>query len=98
MRQPARFVAPDSPDWELLWERLAGAPINAGIRDPYACIHPESGEVWQYMGPSTPEISRGSDVHCFRHRHHPLTGKREYLHFGPDGFMRRTTIPNGATS
>ena len=37
----------------------------------------ETGERWQYMGTWDGE-------HQFRHRHHPATGRREYVNFKDD--------------
>lgn len=54
-------------EWELMWSELASKEINGGDSE---CLHPEFFEVWQYMG------SRDG-VHSFRHRMHPVTGKRE---------------------
>lgn len=65
------MLTPEDPlTWEIYWRKLATHPLNNG--DP-VCECPTSGETWQYLGP-------GPKGQCFRHRAHPLTGLREYLH------------------
>lgn len=61
-------VQRDSEEWFRMWNVLASHIINSGDSE---CIHPESEEVWQYMGTK-------NGTHSFRHRHHPATGKIEY--------------------
>ncbi|WP_155621637.1 4-diphosphocytidyl-2C-methyl-D-erythritol kinase [Aeromonas hydrophila] len=62
-------VQRDSHEWNRMWAELASKDINSGDTE---CVHPETLESWQYMGSSC-------GVHSFRHRNHPVTGKREYL-------------------
>lgn len=57
-------------EWHWMWSELALHALNSGDTQ---CIHPDTGEIWQYMGTS-------DDFHTFRHRNHPVTGKREYIH------------------
>lgn len=67
---PRFAVVPrDSEEWNRMWLALAAEEINAG--DP-ECIHPLSGDGWQYMGTC-------DEVHSFRHRNHPKTGSRERI-------------------
>lgn len=67
--QAIEEVQRDSDEWNRMWAELASKNINSGDAD---CVHPETLESWQYMGTK-------NGVHSFRHRHHPATGKREYL-------------------
>lgn len=63
-------VQPDTAEWIRMWGELAAQDINSGDTE---CVHPITLESWQYMGSQ-------SGVHTFRHRTHPVTGKREYLY------------------
>ncbi|MND15801.1 hypothetical protein D3C80_60350 [compost metagenome] len=65
-----RQVVLDSDEWHSMWAELASKDINSGDTE---CVHPETQESWQYMGTC-------NGVHSFRHRNHPGTGKREYIH------------------
>ena len=67
-----------SPRWRESWDALARLPMNASLQDPYAASEPETGEVWQWMGAW--RTDRGL-VAQFRHRCHPVTGKREYWEY-----------------
>lgn len=58
------FVDHDSTEWPYMWGQL----------DDPAAYCPETGEVWQYMGSFR---KAGRYVHEMRHRHHPLTRRRE---------------------
>lgn len=62
-------VERDSDEWHRMWRELASAPINSGDS---VCECTDTHECWQYMGTF-------KDKHSFRHRNHPVTGKREYL-------------------
>lgn len=68
------LVERGSSEWDRMWSELAEKEINGGDRE---CLHPECHEVWEYMGSD----SRG---HGFRHRMHPVTGKREDLRISAD--------------
>ena len=59
-------------DSEHAWEKLADCPLNAELPEGKRTTASHNGEVWQYMGTD----ERG---HCFRHRCHPTTNKREYV-------------------
>lgn len=72
-RDHFRMMEPDSePEWHLAWQGLARLTGD----DDFEAQHPESGEVWQYMGSTD---ARGHWQHEFRHRDHPLTGERRYV-------------------
>ena len=59
-------IDPNDPEWALMWSALGQA---SGDTDN-ACICPETGEMWQYMGTE----ARLRVEHCFRHRSHPRHG------------------------
>ena len=59
-----------TPAWDGAWRGLAEHPLNAGLTRP--CTAYYKGECWQYMG-------TGVKGHCFRHRFHPNTMKREVV-------------------
>lgn len=67
--QAIEEVQRDSDEWNRMWTELASKNINTGDTE---CVHPETLESWQYMGTK-------NGAHSFRHRHHPATGKKEYL-------------------
>lgn len=67
-----------SPWWNYAWGRLASEPINASLSDPTEALDREYREVWQFMGAW--RTDRGL-VAQFRHRAHPVTGKREYREY-----------------
>jgi hypothetical protein len=62
-----------SREWNAAWNELAAV---SGDEDKTA-EHPRSGECWQYMGSWF--VGRRWQ-HTFRHRQHPQTGDRLYLH------------------
>lgn len=64
-------------EWERAWLALR-SKWDAG--DDNAQLHPTLGECWQYMGTVRDEKT-GRWMHTFRHRCHPVTGKREYSSF-----------------
>jgi hypothetical protein len=73
-----RIVDRDSSEWEAMWQELANMALNRSFADPTECPCPVSGESWQYLGTFTgPD---GCPIHEFRHRLHPATGRREYVH------------------
>ena len=65
------FIERGTPEWDRMWAELAKHPLNTGLDKPteaeFEC------EYWEYMGPG---VQGG---HCFRHRCHPKTWKREYV-------------------
>lgn len=67
-------IEPDSSEWNYAWDQLASQKINVGLPDPREAEF--NGECWQYMDSG---IVCGVLVHEFRHRWHPVTGKREYI-------------------
>lgn len=68
------LIKTDSAEWVRMWEWLGNHPLNAKLDEPTVALN--NDEVWQYMG----SYKQGPDVvHEFRHRYHPITGKREYL-------------------
>jgi hypothetical protein len=69
------FVDEKNPEWHVMWQRLAALEINKENADPTFCYN--DGEAWQYMGSSL--TSKGTWVHCFRHRLHPKTDSRVYF-------------------
>jgi len=72
------FVKAGSDEWLFMWR---------SFKPDYAEEHPLSGEIWQYMGSVCED---GSWEHTFRHRMHPITGKREYKKISASaGFMAR---------
>ena len=70
---PITFLTPASAAWEAAWGVVARARINAGLADPVCAEDPDTGEVWQYMGTCQARF------HEFRHRRHPVTGRRERI-------------------
>lgn len=72
------WVERDDPEWDRMWQKLGEHPLNAGYEQPTVCE--KFGECWQYMG--TEMVEGGENErweHCFRHRCHPRTSKRQYL-------------------
>lgn len=69
------LVEPGGEEWETMWAALGVHPLNEGLTDPKEAEH--EGEVWQYMGMGWRD---GAQRHCFRHRLHPKTGRREYVY------------------
>jgi len=63
----------DRPEWNAAW---AGLLRQTGDRDYFAEC-PETGEVWQYLDSC---LVDGRWHHQFRHRCHPGTGRRVYVH------------------
>lgn len=59
----------DSREWKYAWGRLLEltADLDVFAEDE------ESGECWEYLGSGCFE---GRWVHSFRHRHHPILGRR----------------------
>jgi len=80
------FVEEDSPEWVTMW-RYFGPSFEAQADED-----PGSGEVWQYMRTEWhTDIpgSAGTWAHCFRHRCHPTTGRREYRLVAPHPDVQR---------
>jgi hypothetical protein len=78
---PGDWLEPGTPEWDKAWAKLGELELNRIVRermgsalwcDPKRAEERSTGEVWQYMGTD----ARG---HCFRHRCHPRTMKREYV-------------------
>ena len=67
-----QHLIPDTQEWATAWALLAEHPLNSGLPDSRTAAN--SDEVWEYMGTA-------DGKHTFRHRCHPTTSKREYLHF-----------------
>ena len=68
------FIGQNNAEWGIMWQKLGEHPLNKGIRRPSEAYSPSSGESWQYMG------TIGGEMHQFRHRCHPSTKQREYVH------------------
>ncbi len=66
------MLAPRSSEWNEAWKRLAEATGD----DDFAARNDRNGEVWQYLG--SPRHA-GVWGHEFRHRDHPLLGRRWVL-------------------
>ena len=69
-------------EWARAWDRLSRASINDTVgTDRRAAYCRDSRETWQYMG--TMLVNGGPDdgkwLHEFRHRHHPVSKKREVV-------------------
>lgn len=66
-------LGPGSSSWDEAWRGLSTWLVQHGLGDGTDTTqeHRESGEVWQYLG--TVE-----GFHEFRHRWHPVTGRRVY--------------------
>ena len=62
------YLRPGTAAWDATWAALARLALNRGLDEP--AVAECRGEVWEYMGP-------GERGHCFRHRFHPATGRRE---------------------
>ena len=65
------IVIRESDEWNYMWKELAKHPINKDMKNPFKTTEHEE---WQYMGTHI-----DTKKHEFRHRHHPITGKREYI-------------------
>jgi len=85
------FVEPGTAAWDSVWALLLAETAGDPAQLCRCC-----GEVWQYMGSYT----NGADtVHEFRHRHSPITGRREYRRFTQRGELlpvRATLSPAAA--
>lgn len=66
-----------SPEWEYAWDWVASHPLNETLENPSVAENPETNQTWQYVGTF---MQKGKAIHEFRHRHHPLTNRREYLY------------------
>lgn len=66
------LLEPRSPEWKAAWKGLAHLTGD----DDFEAHNERSGEVWQYMGSVR---HAGAWGHEFRHRDHPLTGRRWVL-------------------
>ena len=66
----------DHPAWDAVWSHLAALPLNYGLADPRSALH--QVEAWQLMDHTTD--GAGSGVVTFRHRCHPTSRAREYVH------------------
>lgn len=82
MATRAFFLHPDHADplvvreWRDAWRQMGAhyhAPGETVFEDQ------ETGECLQYMGTY---LMAGGWTHEFRHRCHPLTGRREVVHLG----------------
>lgn len=65
-------LIPNTQEWVTAWALLAKHPLNINLPDPESAFN--CAETWEYMGTAV-------NKHTFRHRYHPSTNKREYLHF-----------------
>ena len=64
----------DPIEWEYMWSTLAHH--HGDVADP--CN--DCGEQWEYLGTSVRAANAKTIFqHCMRHRHHPASGKREYV-------------------
>ena len=71
------FLEQDSKGWHEAWNGLRMSHyLRWGTADPVA-HNAQYSECWQYMGTLRREGS--PDEHQFRHRMHPISGKREYI-------------------
>lgn len=93
---PADFVMlpQGSPELARAWHRLGQIVAREDGRPfvpctaPAACDDrcslvercPDTGEAWQYHGTAPDPATRGAYVHSFRHRNHPHTKARRYVH------------------
>ena len=66
------LLEPRSREWKEAWRGLCQATGD----DDFVAENETSGEVWQYMGSVR---HAGAWGHEFRHRDHPLTGRRWVL-------------------
>jgi hypothetical protein len=69
-------ITPESDplEWEVMWKKLSHD--HGDVCDPCPCCR----EVWEYMGTSFRKVNdRNIYQHSMRHRHHPVSGKREYV-------------------
>ena len=76
------FLGATSIEWHKVWGRLIleDAKIRGGFSQASQVSEdPTTGETWQYMGTEHDHTS-GAWFHTFRHRCHPATGLRVYLH------------------
>ncbi len=69
------FADRNSPAIAAAWDGLSHILITEclGSGEDLAQLH--EGEEWQYMGS---ELTQVGMLHCFRHREHPATKRREY--------------------
>ncbi len=81
------FIKPEHPEWEYMWALVAQHPLNEGVEEP--TVADFSYECWQYMDTS---LYGGELKHCFRHRCHPNTHCREYLHLPVSESLKSKTV------
>ena len=62
------LIKEDSPEWVIMWDKVASHPVNEGLENPKEAFN--EGEAWQYMG-SLKENNKV--IHQLRHRKHPVT-------------------------
>ncbi len=67
-------LKPEHVEMEWAWEELSKEKLNEGLDN--GCVALNEDETWQHLGI---ESHNGIAWHCFRHRHHPKTKRREYL-------------------
>lgn len=79
--------ASERAEWDRMWDALKRA-----FKAPdFAEYNAGFGESWQYMGTS---LRSDQWEHCFRHRAHPTTGKREYFTVpASDDYHRAHPVP-----
>ena len=67
-----------SAEWSAAWDAFGKALSAAGLgtEDERTQANPNTGSVWQYMGS---DVCAYQYRHNFRHREHPLTGRRVEL-------------------
>ena len=74
------LVKNQGSEWHYMWLMLGKKSINDNLKgkqgtpnDP--TVGYNNGEAWEY---TVTGIQDGNMVHCFRHRNHPKTKRREY--------------------
>ena len=67
-----RCLTRDSNEWHRAWEVVHNTRFP--VRKPGPV---QSDEFWQYMGSFNRD---GKWQHEFRHRYHPATAQREFIH------------------
>lgn len=65
-------IVDEPAEWDFAWTAL-----KAHFHAPdFAEYNPAASECWQYMGT---RLVADTWEHCFRHRMHPRTNRREYF-------------------
>lgn len=84
------FIKREQPEWNYMWNLMAKHRLNEGLEEPTVAHFNYEG--WQYMDTS---VYDGQLAHCFRHRCHPKTQRREYLRLSVSDSLKMLIAAKG---